>query len=56
VHNILYDGRLTKILRIMTALLELGAFIGSIIAGYFADRYSRKGSIWFGMVWFIVGR
>lgn len=29
----------------MTALLELGAFIGALLAGFFADRYSRRASI-----------
>lgn len=27
---------------IMTALLELGAFIGALQAGFVADKYSRK--------------
>lgn len=40
----------------MTGLLELGAFIGAIISGFFADRYSRKASIVFGSVWFVIGR
>lgn len=39
----------------MTALLELGAFLGALQAGYIADRYSRKVSIAVGSVWFIVG-
>lgn len=30
---------------IMTALLELGAFIGALLAGFVADRYSRKKAI-----------
>jgi MFS family permease len=29
----------------MTALLQLGAFIGAALSGFFADRYSRKASI-----------
>jgi len=29
----------------MTALLELGAFLGAIIAGFVADKWSRKFSI-----------
>lgn len=29
----------------MTALLELGAFVGAIIAGFVADKWSRKFSI-----------
>lgn len=52
--------------RIMTALLELGAFIGAIFAGFVADRYSRKGSIGenyyetrlitgLGIIWFVIG-
>lgn len=30
---------------VMTALLQLGAFIGAALSGFFADRYSRKASI-----------
>lgn len=30
---------------IMTALLELGAFIGALQAGFVADKYSRKKAI-----------
>lgn len=40
---------------IMTALLELGAFLGAIMSGFVADRYSRKWCIAFGSVWFIIG-
>lgn len=40
---------------IMTALLELGAFMGALIAGFVADRYSRKASIAVGVVWFVIG-
>jgi MFS family permease len=29
----------------MTALLQLGAFVGAAMSGFFADRYSRKASI-----------
>lgn len=39
----------------MTALLELGAFLGAIMSGFVADRYSRKASIVYGSVWFIIG-
>lgn len=40
---------------VMTALLELGAFLGAIMSSFVADRYSRKMSIVFGSVWFVVG-
>ncbi|BEI82216.1 hypothetical protein CcaverHIS002_0300840 [Cutaneotrichosporon cavernicola] len=40
---------------IMTALLELGAFMGAIMAGFVADRYSRKASIAVGLTWFVIG-
>lgn len=40
---------------IMTGLLELGAFMGALMAGYVADRYSRKASIGFGITWFAIG-
>ncbi|GFZ51342.1 hypothetical protein JCM24511_09102 [Saitozyma sp. JCM 24511] len=40
---------------VMTALLELGAFIGALLAGFFADRYSRRASIGLGLVWFVIG-
>lgn len=29
----------------MTALLQLGAFVGAALSGFFADRFSRKASI-----------
>lgn len=40
---------------VMTALLELGAFIGALMAGFTADRWSRKVAIAVGVVWFIIG-
>ncbi len=40
---------------VMTALLELGALLGAIMSSFVADRYSRKMSIVFGSVWFVIG-
>ncbi|BEI83932.1 hypothetical protein CcaverHIS002_0405360 [Cutaneotrichosporon cavernicola] len=40
---------------VMTALLELGAFLGAFMSSFVADRYSRKMSIVFGSVWFVIG-
>jgi len=40
---------------LMTAMLELGALAGALLAGTFADRYSRKVSIFSACVIFCVG-
>ncbi|WWC60722.1 uncharacterized protein I303_103298 [Kwoniella dejecticola CBS 10117] len=40
---------------VMTALLELGAFLGALSAGWIADKWSRKMSIVVGSVWFVIG-
>lgn len=40
---------------LMTAMVELGAMIGSLSCGYLADRYSRKRTIFFGSVGFMAG-
>lgn len=40
---------------LLTAMLELGAFVGAILCGFVADRYSRKASIGVGLVWFTIG-
>lgn len=40
---------------LMTAMLELGALIGALFAGYLADRLSRKYSIVVSVVVFTVG-
>lgn len=40
---------------LMTAMIELGAFIGAANQGWIADKYSRKYSIMIAVVWFIVG-
>ncbi|KAF8588878.1 MFS monosaccharide transporter [Ramaria rubella] len=40
---------------LMTAVLELGALIGALIAGILVDRLSRRGSICFACVVFCVG-
>ncbi|WWC98835.1 hypothetical protein V866_005728 [Kwoniella sp. B9012] len=40
---------------VMTALLELGAFLGALSAGWVADKWSRKMSIVVGSVWFVIG-
>ncbi|KAG7571074.1 hypothetical protein FFLO_01038 [Filobasidium floriforme] len=40
---------------LMTATLELGAFLGAILSGYISDKHSRRLSIAFGLCWFITG-
>jgi predicted MFS family arabinose efflux permease len=40
---------------LMTAMLELGALIGALCAGYLADRLSRKYSIIVAVVVFTIG-
>lgn len=40
---------------IVTALLELGAVIGAIAAGFIADRLGRKGGLRLGLVFFVLG-
>lgn len=40
---------------VLTALLELGAVFGALMAGFVADSYGRKNSIRFGVVWFTLG-
>jgi hypothetical protein len=39
----------------MTGMLEMGAFLGALLAGFVADKYSRKASILFGLIWFVLG-
>ena len=36
-------------------MLELGAFVGAIQAGFLADKYSRKITLFIGLIWFIIG-
>lgn len=36
-------------------MLELGAFLGALTAGFVADKYSRRASIAIGLVWFMIG-
>ncbi|KAK0493038.1 MFS monosaccharide transporter [Armillaria luteobubalina] len=40
---------------LMTAILELGALTGSVLSGFFADRYSRRLSIFIACVVFCIG-
>lgn len=40
---------------LMTAMIELGAFVGALNQGWIADKYSRKYSIMIAVVWFVVG-
>lgn len=40
---------------IMTALLQLGAFVGAAFSGFVADRYSRRLSIFWGTFISIIG-
>ncbi|KAM0750592.1 putative hexose transport-related protein [Meredithblackwellia eburnea MCA 4105] len=40
---------------VMTGLLELGAAFGAMSSGFLADRYSRKKTIAFGTLWFVLG-
>ncbi|KAH8819366.1 general substrate transporter [Xylogone sp. PMI_703] len=54
------DHDLGKILNssekeLITSITSGGAFIGAVIAGLTADRYGRKGAIYFGCVLFILG-
>jgi MFS family permease len=42
-------------LSLITAMLEMGAFVGALFAGIVADKYSRKTSIGVGVLWFLAG-
>lgn len=40
---------------IIIALLQIGAFIGSILCMSYGDRMGRRGTVWIGMGFMIVG-
>ncbi|KAL9939972.1 hypothetical protein V8E36_000677 [Tilletia maclaganii] len=40
---------------LLTAMIELGAIIGAVTAGYISDRYSRRNAIRAGVAWFVLG-
>ncbi|KAG7666150.1 uncharacterized protein J8A68_000308 [[Candida] subhashii] len=40
---------------LLTSILELGAWIGVLMNGIVADKFGRRWSVVFGVVWFLVG-
>lgn len=40
---------------LMTAMLELGAFLGAAQSGFSADKFGRRKTLLIGCIWFIVG-
>ena len=40
---------------IIVALLEVGALIGSFACMFYGDRFGRRGTVWIGMAFMIVG-
>ncbi|KAH8657687.1 MFS sugar transporter-like protein [Xylariales sp. PMI_506] len=40
---------------LMTAIVEFGAIFGSLSCGFLADKYSRKRTIFFGSIGFMIG-
>ncbi|EMG48521.1 hypothetical protein G210_0901 [Candida maltosa Xu316] len=40
---------------LLTSILELGAWVGVLANGYFADKFGRRGSVVIGSILFIIG-
>lgn len=40
---------------LMTAMLELGAFLGAVQSGWTSDKISRRKTLFVGIIWFMVG-
>ncbi|KAG7666149.1 uncharacterized protein J8A68_000307 [[Candida] subhashii] len=40
---------------LLTSILELGAWIGVLMNGFVADKFGRRWSVVFGVLWFFVG-
>ncbi|CAO1623754.1 unnamed protein product [Sympodiomycopsis kandeliae] len=40
---------------LMTAMLELGAFLGAVQSGWSSDKFSRRKTLFLGIIWFNIG-
>lgn len=40
---------------LLTAMLEFGAFLGALQSGFVSDKFSRRRTLFNGVVWFVVG-
>lgn len=53
--NPAYNANYSFYKGLLTAMIELGAFLGALNQGWIADKFSRRYSIMIAVVWFLVG-